>query len=147
MTSHDYTITFRTEQTPETVFEAICNVPAWWSEAFRGNAARPGDEFEVRFFGDVHYSRHRLTEAVPGQKITWLVTDSSLNFVQDKSEWTGTTNSFEIIPSGSGTELRFTHQGLTPQLECFKNCNSGWNQYLQSLLQLINTGTGAPYRP
>jgi hypothetical protein len=56
----------------------------------------------------------------PNKKIVWLVTESSLNFVQHNSEWTGTKIGFEILndDTTSGkyrTQIQFNHFGLTPE--------------------------------
>ena len=44
------------------------------------------------------------------------------------------------------TDLRFRHAGLNPRLECFNQCQAGWNYYLPSLRAYAETGTGTPYR-
>ena len=46
-----------------------------------------------------------------------------------------------------GCAVTFRHEGLTPQLECYDMCRAGWEQYVPSLRDYIETGTGAPYRP
>lgn len=138
------TLTFLVSQTPQEVFAAICNVRAWWTIDTDGRSERVGDEFEVRF-GDVHRSRQKLIEAVPGRRIVWLVTDSRLNFIADKQEWTGTKICFDISRRGLKTQVRFTHLGLTPSLECFETCMDAWNLYIKgSLRKLITTGEGRP---
>lgn len=144
MTTQDLTITLLVDQTPEEVFNVITNVRGWWSETIEGNTEKLGDEFIYRY-KDLHCSRQRLIEAVPGQKAVWLVTDGALSFIGNKSEWTGTQLRFDIKKKGDQTELRFTHVGLTPDCECFDACSKGWGMYIgQSLYNLITTGKGQP---
>jgi hypothetical protein len=71
------------------------------------------------------------------------VLDGYLNFVEDKTEWTGTDITFEIDKKGDKTEVRFTHVGLVPGYECFDDCSNAWGSYINgSLRSLITTGKG-----
>ena len=141
--SIDFTTVLRFRHTAGEVFSAINNIPAWWSERFNGCSPEMDDEFEVSF-GDVHYSKQKLIEVIPGKKILWLVTASQLNFLKDKDEWTGTKISFELSEKDHKTELLFTHKGLVPSIECYDACTGGWSFYLNSLASFINTGIGQP---
>ncbi|TLS44413.1 hypothetical protein FE633_20615 [Streptomyces montanus] len=60
--------------------------------------------------------------------------DGYLSFVDDTTEWTGTDITFDIVPTGDGTEVRFTHLGLAPHFECFEKCSSGWRYYIATSL-------------
>lgn len=144
MSSQDYVTAFTVDQSPEAVFAAVNNVSGWWSETIEGRADELGAQFEVHF-GDVHHSTQKITEFVPGRKVVWHVVDSQINFVKDKSEWTGTDIVFEITRKNDRTELRFTHVGLVPAIECYGVCSDTWAIYInRSLFNLISKGEGQP---
>ncbi|MBI3134227.1 MAG: SRPBCC domain-containing protein [Bacteroidetes bacterium] len=144
MKKQDYSISITVNATAQEAFNCINNVTNWWTENLEGNSQKLNDEFTVRF-GEVHVSTQKLVEVIPNQKVVWLVTDSALNFVKNKQEWTGTKVIFEIFEHDHKTQVRFTQQGLVPELECFKDCSTVWGEYIQqSLLPLINTGKGKP---
>jgi uncharacterized protein YndB with AHSA1/START domain len=140
----DFKIVLNVTKTPEEVFDAVTNVRGWWSTSLKGSSAKLNDEFLYRY-KDMHTSKQKLVEVIPGKKVVWLVSDSKLSFVEHKNEWDGTRISFDITPKNGKTELVFTHQGLTPESECFEACSGGWNHYVhQSLLPLITEGEGNP---
>jgi hypothetical protein len=136
----DFTITITVKQTPAEVFDAINNVKAWWQGEIEGDSHKVGDEFSYRM-NDIHYSKQKLVELMLNKKVVWLVTDSKLNFVNKKTEWTGTKVIFDISAKGNKTQLQVTHQGLTPTFECYDGCSGGWTALIeQSLHSLITTG-------
>ena len=146
MKEHDYHTSITVNATAHEAFNYINSVTKWWTENLGGNSQKLNDEFTVRF-GDVHYSKQRLIGVVPDKKVVWLVTDSKLNFIKDKQEWTNSKISFEIFNQNDKTKIHFTHIGLVPEIECFDACSNAWSQYIHgSLFNLINTGKGQPTR-
>jgi Activator of Hsp90 ATPase homolog 1-like protein len=144
MQTQNYVASITVNATPKKVFETINNVTAWWTENLLGSCQQVGDEFTVRF-DDIHTSTQKLIEVVPDAKVVWLVTDSTLNFVAQKHEWTGTTVSFNIVGQGSQTEINFTHVGLVPSLQCYSGCTKGWDYYIKgSLYKLLTDGQATP---
>jgi predicted phosphohydrolase len=146
MNDHDFTTAFTVPQTPHEAFAAITNVRGWWSQDVEGRTDEPDEEF-VYQYKDLHRCRIKVTEAVPGQRLRWLVVDNYFSFTEDKTEWTGTEITFEVSDKGNETEVRFTHRGLTPEYECFDVCSNSWGSYINgSLKRLITTGKGRPNR-
>ena len=138
----DFTTTLLVDQTPEEVFNAVNKPQNWWSGEIEGSSAKLNDEFTYRY-KEFHFSRQRIVEMIPDQKVVWLVTDSRINFTKDINEWTGTKISFEITEKDGKTELRFSHIGLVPEIECFNDCSNAWAQLVhQSLASLITSGEG-----
>ena len=141
-TEQNLTMSFFVDQWPEEVFEAVTNVRDWWTGEIKGKSAKVGDEFTFRY-EDIHTSRQRVVEAVPGKRIVWLVTEANLSFATNPAEWVGTRIVFDIAKKGMKTELRFTHEGLVPSCACYGACDEGWTFYIQgSLRKLITTGKG-----
>jgi hypothetical protein len=147
MKNKNFTTTLIVDQTPEEVFNVVRNVRGWWSgyysEEIKGDTEELNDEFSFRAGGGAHYSRQKLIEVVPNKKVVWLVTDSKLDFLEKKDEWTGTKVIFDILKKDTRTQLVFTHDGLMPEIECYDACAPAWSQYLHNkLLPLITSGKG-----
>jgi hypothetical protein len=144
MTAKNYTASFTVDQSPDDVFAAVNNVRGWWSGEIDGHTDKLGAEFTYRY-QDLHRSTQKIAEFVPGEKVVWHVLDAQINFVKDKDEWDGTDVVFEIARKGGKTELRFTHVGLVPTIECYGKCAGAWGYYInKSLRSLITTGKGDP---
>ena len=144
MTTSDFTTTIVVDQTPKEVFDAINNPQGWWSGVIKGSTEKLNDEFTYRY-KELHFSKQRIVEMIPDQKVVWLVTESIINYAEDKSEWTDTKISFEIAERDNKTQLCFTHLGLDPEIECFDSCSNSWSRLIQqSLFSLITTGKAEP---
>jgi hypothetical protein len=140
MASEDITYTILVDQTPEEAFNAINNVREWWTGDIEGSTDKLNGEFTYRY-KDFHYSKQKITEFIPGKKVVWLITDSSLEFLKKKDEWVGTKVIFDITKKGDKTEVRFTHLGIVPSIECYDKCSNAWGSYVNgSLKNLITKG-------
>lgn len=139
MDSQDFTTSILVGNTPAEVFNTILDVRTWWSglynESFEGKSEKVGDEFTFLAGGGAHYTKQKLVELVPNKKITWLVSEANLSFVEDTDEWVGTMISFDINGEIGKTRIVFTHQGLVPQFECYDACSSAWTDYIQQQLK------------
>jgi hypothetical protein len=141
--NQSYTTAFTVDQSPTEVFDAIINVRAWWIGDIEGDSSKPGAQFTYRY-EPLHRSTQLVTEFVPGMRLVWRVTDAELSFVKDKTEWTGTSIVFDIARKGSQTEVRFTHMGLEPEVECYNDCSNAWGSYINgSLKNLIQQRAAA----
>ncbi|HEU5048666.1 MAG TPA: SRPBCC domain-containing protein [Rickettsiales bacterium] len=144
MNTENFTTSILVSQTPQEAFNAINNVRAWWSGEIQGKTGTVGDEFTYRY-KDMHRSTQKVTELVSGKKVVWDVVDASLSFTDNETEWKGTTIIFDIAVKGKETEIRFTHQGLTPHCECYGACSEGWSMLINdNLRQLIASGKNQP---
>jgi hypothetical protein len=144
MNDTNYHSTFVVRKTPTEVYDAITRVTDWWTIHTDGRTKALGDEFTVQF-GDVHLTTQRIMEAVPGERIAWHVTESNLPWLKDRSEWKGTDIVFAIDTTPEGTRLTMTHIGLTPEVECYTQCEKGWDHFIgTSLFKLLTEGSGLP---
>ena len=144
MKTQDYTAILTVDLPVKEVFDNINNVTKWWTGDLEGHSQKLGDEFTVRF-GEIHVSTQKLIEFIPGEKVVWLVTDSNLNFIKDRDEWTNTRISFELSADDNKTRLLFTHTGLVPGIECYNSCTKGWDHFIKgSLFKLLTEGKGTP---
>lgn len=137
----DYQYSFESSQTPASIFNALLTVPQWWSglygEEIRGRSEVLNDEFTFKAGDGAHYTKQRLIELVPNQKILWLVTESNLTFLEEPHEWLQTQFGFELTRSEGKTKVTFTHQGLHPEIECYKSCSSAWSAYMTNLAKRL----------
>ena len=144
MSPSSFTTSIVVDASPEAVFEAINCPREWWGSEIEGHTGQLGEIWSYRH-KDMHFSLHKTTVLEPGRRLVWQVIDSHAAFLQDKEEWTGTELMFEMEPAGDQTKIRFTHQGLLPEVECFDICTSSWTGLIGgSLKKFIEGGEGLP---
>jgi hypothetical protein len=144
MEKQNYTATILVDKDPKTAFDAIKNFRGWWSEEIEGKTDQLGEVF-VYHYKDIHLCKLKLIEIVPGKKLVYQVLDNQFSFTKDKSEWIGTKLIFDIAKEDGKTQVKFTHEGLVPEYECYKVCYDAWGNYIKSsLYNFITTGKGQP---
>lgn len=120
----------------------INNVTEWWGVKFSGDSKKQNDKFVVKMGGDSFFN-FTIEELIPGKKVVWLVTDCYMPWYNDKKEWANTRLIFDLSESNGSTVLNFTHEGLTPEVECYKDCEPGWSHWIRtSLLSYFTSGKG-----
>jgi uncharacterized protein YndB with AHSA1/START domain len=135
----DYQARVAIDAPPDAVFDALTTLDglaAWWTTV-TGNGLAGG---ELTFhFGPESEAVMRVDVAERGVEVRWTNTACMM------ADWVGTTVRFELAETSSGTtELHFRHAGLTPRLECFADCKSGWDHFIPSLRAYVETGRGNP---
>ena len=143
MEQKNYHCSIAANITPEQAYSGIANVAGWWAKNFKGKALNLGDIFTVQF-GETNVT-FEIIEAIPGKKVVWKVTDCYLHWLNDKTEWNGTTIVWEITTANGMTKIDMTHVGLTPVVECYNDCKKGWDGHITgSLFKLVTEGFGKP---
>lgn len=143
MNSQNYSRTILTCIPADEAFNKIGRVSDWWNKSVRGLSQKLGDTFTVDF-GQT-FVDFKIVELVPGKKVVWLVTNCNLHWIDNKTEWNGTSVAWDISSADGMTTVQMVHRGLTPREECFEFCQTGWDFYIgESLLELLNTNKGRP---
>jgi uncharacterized protein YndB with AHSA1/START domain len=140
----DYTYEMQVHVPEPQIIEALTDgevISRWWTAATRSE--RHGNEVRLLMGGDAPFVSFAV-EHTPGTgEVTWTVTDCAV-----MADWVGTRPSFSAVPNSDGTcTIAFRHIGLNPALECFEQCRAGWNHFMPSLHQYLETGVGRPNEP
>jgi uncharacterized protein YndB with AHSA1/START domain len=144
MTDQNYQSSFTAKISPKEVLERITRVPEWWGKDFEGKSKELNDVFTVKFESGDRFQA-KIVEIQPEKKIVWEFIDTYQPRVKDTTEWIGTKIIWEVVPQKEGVEVKMTHVGLVPTLECFDECKNGWDYVTQlSLNKFLNEGVGAP---
>jgi len=144
----DYQQTLVINADPSAVYAAIATpegLRGWWTPTCAADTHVGGTaHFE---FGCTQKDMS-IEQLDVNRGVRWFVTKAYIDSesLAKKSEWVGTEIVFRLTPTVDGrTRLDFEHVGLVPALECYDLCRSGWNHFLASLQQLVETGRGTPW--
>lgn len=144
MDNQSYTSTILVERSSASAFEAIKKFREWWSEDIEGETDRLNEIFFYHY-KDIHLCKIKLIEEIPNQKLVYQIVDNQFSFVKSTTEWINTKLIFEIAEKDGKTQVKFKHEGLVPEYECYQICEDAWSNYIRkSLFDLIMTGKGQP---
>lgn len=138
------------EASPTAVYNALTRpegLRGWWTQDCDVET-RPGGSLQLRF--GPNYKTLRIERLEPGREVRWRCTAAHIAIGQlsRRDEWLGTELIFRLSPQANGrTRLDFEHIGLVPAFECYELCCEGWQYFLASLQQYLETGRGTPYQP
>jgi uncharacterized protein YndB with AHSA1/START domain len=127
----------------ERVFDAVATLEGlrgWWTPLVQGTPTAGGD-VRFDFEGMEEHIVMHVERAARPSSVEWTcVVHTSLE------DWAGTRVLFEMAPRGpGGCDLTFRHLGLTPALDCFDDCELGWEHFLGSLVAYVDHGEGRPF--
>jgi hypothetical protein len=146
-TQNDFNSSISANISAAEAIKRISNVPAWWGVTFSGNSEKQNDQFIVKMRGDSFFD-FTVEELIPGKRVVWLVTDCNMPWYSDKKEWANTRLIFDLSENNGITSLNFKHEGLTPDVECYQDCKTGWTHWIKtSLFSYFTTGKGDFNRP
>jgi hypothetical protein len=146
MAKNDFNSSISAKISAGEAIKRISNVPGWWGITFSGTSEKQNDKFIVKMGGDSFFD-FTVAELIPGKRVVWLVTDCNMPWYADKKEWANTRLIFDITENSGVTNVNFTHEGLTPEVECYKDCVPGWTHWIKtSLFSYFTTGEGV-FRP
>ena len=145
MDQQNYHCSIVAKVTAQQAFDYVSRVSDWWGKDIEGSTKNGGDVFTIHF--TTTFVTFKITEAIPGKKIVWYVTDAFVDIasVSDKTEWRGTQIVWEFSSEKDSTRIYMTHVGLVPEVECFTICEKGWDFHIkESLYKLLTEGKGMP---
>ena len=130
----DFSTSFTVPASRTAVFKAITTPKDWWDDHIEGSAAEAGGEF--RFDTDSQYAEFRVEEAEEGDRLVWH-TESTGKEKEDR-DWDDTSLIFELSDSEEEkgeTQVTFTHRGMHPHEEGYKETVEAWHERLQDRLE------------
>ncbi|CAM4217215.1 MULTISPECIES: glutaminase [Corynebacterium] len=133
----DFSTTFTVPGSRTEVFRAISAPQEWWDEHvdhIEGSASEQGGEFH--FDTDDQYAEFRVEESEVGDRLVWH-TETTGKDKEDR-DWDDTSLIFELSDSeqeDGETQVTFTHRGMHPHGEGYKEAVEAWRERIQERLE------------
>ncbi len=151
MKDDNYKRTITVDASPEAVYVALTTGYANWWTPCDAEFNKVGDRIKFTFPPNVSYWTLEARILEPN-RIVELRCVEAIHKIADKpdaseTEWLGSTVRWSIESHAEQTGIHFTHYGLTPELDCYDVCESGWDMFfVGSLKSYLDTGVGKPHQ-
>jgi hypothetical protein len=114
------------------VFEAVAShVDAWWTPLVEIS----GTQLRLEFDGVDEEIELRVDSAAAPSSLLWTCVRHS-----GAPAWDGSVITFELLDRGESCELAFRHEGVARGM-----VEPGWERFLGSLADYVETGLGRPF--
>jgi uncharacterized protein YndB with AHSA1/START domain len=143
--TQDFTAVLNLPVSPDDVAALLTSaegVSRWWGPT-EGDGGVGGTLTTA--FGGYGVNAMRVVEVTPSRVVWESVVPEQGRPTVHMQEWLGTRLQFDLTPADGGTQLRFQHVGLNPQLDCWDECLAGWTHFMASIQAVAETGTGMPF--
>ena len=124
---------------PDAVFRAVSlpeELVNWWPKICEGTPAA-GGAYHF-YFSDEYDWYGRVLEYTEPERF-------SIAMTQADEDWSPTCFGFELLPSGTGTEVHFFHEGWPACNAHYKRSNYCWAILLLGLKNYVEQGIILPF--
>lgn len=140
-------------------YEEIINVPApqrdcfqavatqmdkWWTHTTDGGLEKVGDKVTAKFPPDYGFWTFEAIVFERLNRIEMICVDAHHKVdgqpEEIDQEWLGTKIIWNFRSVGDTTEIKMTHEGLTPKLNCWGICLDGWKHFFKRSLKAYLSG-------
>ncbi len=132
-------------------FQAVATqMDKWWTQSIQGGLNGVGDKVTAQFPPDYGFWTFEATLFEGPDRIEMVCIDAHHKVEgqpqEIDQEWLGTKIIWDFRAVGDKTEIKMTHEGLSPTLNCWGICLDGWNHFFKNSLKSFLSGeTPSPH--
>ena len=132
MSAQNYQRTITVDASPVDVYRALTKkYDRWWTTTSDKVFNMVGDQIKFTFPPLVSYWTFEAKNLEPNHLVELECIDAyhEMSALPDapKQEWLGSHLRWRIQSDGNHTNVDFTHDGLTPGLHYYDECEAGWD--------------------
>ncbi len=130
---------FQIDASPRQVFDAFCTAKEltdWWPQRSSGEPKQ--GEIYTFYFGPAYDWRAEVIHVIPGQEITWKMT-------QAMDDWMNTQVGIRLTQKGKSTVVDFFHTGWPEPNDHYRISSFCWGTLLMGLKNYVENGIVVPF--